>query len=93
MGSAKKHHLKYLLSLFEPGCLRRVLPAITVKTLLTRWIFAKSEAEVRATPQVMSSPPNYNYQWSCKKKKKIKKNVRYRHCSPIWCLSFGTRMS
>ena len=70
MGSAKKHHLKYLLSLFEPGCLRRVLPAITVKTLLTRWIFAKSEAEVRATPQVMSSPPNYNYQWSCKKKKK-----------------------
>lgn len=74
MGSAKKCHLKYLLSLFEPGCLRRVLPAITVKTLLTRWIFAKSKAEVRATPQVMSCPPNY--QWACKKTKaKIKKNV------------------
>lgn len=72
MGSAKKHHLQYLLSLFEPGCLRRVLPASILNTLLTRWSFAKSEAEVRATAQVMSSPPNSNYQWSCKKNKNKK---------------------
>lgn len=37
-----------------------------VKTLLTRWIFAKSEAEVRAASRVMGFPPNDNYQWDWK---------------------------
>lgn len=46
--SIKKHHLKYLLSLFRQRCLRRMLPALTLKILLTRWIFAESEAEVKA---------------------------------------------
>lgn len=48
MASIKKHHLKHLLSLFRQRCLRRMLPALTVKTLLTRWIFAEGEAEVKA---------------------------------------------
>ena len=48
-----------------------MLPAITVKTLLTRWNFAKSESEVKATSQVMSHPPSYNYQWGGKKSRKM----------------------
>lgn len=43
-----------------------MLPVITVKTLLTRSIFAKSEAAVRATSQVVGHPPSYNYQWGWK---------------------------
>ena len=35
-------------------------------------VYGVTQSEVRATAQVMSSPPNSNYQWSCKKNKNKK---------------------
>lgn len=73
--------------------LGRMLPVITVKTLLTRSIFAESETEMRATSQVMGHPPRYKYQWGRKMSGKcvIRSPFAWQHCSPTCSLSFSTR--